>query len=144
VIEVENKKKLIEIKSYAGEGYKPVVDYEKWRVAILKYCDELLPNAINKMQRHDETDEVFVLLQGKCILFLADGEAAVGGIIAEDMVPLKIYNIKKSVWHTHTLSRDAVVLIVENVDTTIDNSPETKLNEKEQNKLIHFTEQLWG
>jgi ureidoglycolate hydrolase len=141
---MKNKSDLIEIKEYSGEGYKPIIDYDAWRVALLKYCDELLPNEIDKMQRHDETDEVFVLLQGKCILFLADGKDQVGEIIAENMEPLKIYNIKKSVWHTHTLSEDAVVLIVENVDTTIENSPEINLSKKEQNKLINFTELLWN
>jgi len=140
---MKNKSDLIEIKEYSGEGYKPIIDYDTWRVALLKYCEELLPNEIDKMQRHDETDEVFVLLQGKCILFLADGEDKVGKIIAEDMQPLKIYNIKKSVWHSHTLSKDAVVLIVENVDTTIKNSPEIGLNKNEQNKLIDLTDQLW-
>jgi len=140
---MKNKSDLIEIKEYSGEGYKTIIDYDTWRVALLKYCEELLPNEIDKMQRHDETDEVFVLLQGKCILFLADGEDKVGKIIAEDMQPLKIYNIKKSVWHSHTLSKDAVVLIVENVDTTIKNSPEIGLNKNEQNKLIDLTDQLW-
>jgi len=140
---MKNKSDLIEIKEYSGEGYKSIIDYDTWRVALLKYCEELLPNEIDKMQRHDETDEVFVLLQGKCILFLADGEDKVGKIIAEDMQPLKIYNIKKSVWHSHTLSKDAVVLIVENVDTTIKNSPEIGLNKNEQNKLIDLTDQLW-
>ena len=141
---MKNKSDLIEIEEYSGEGYKPIIDYDAWRVALLKYCDELLPNAIDKMQRHDETDEVFVLLQGQCILFLADGENEVGEITAENMKPLKIYNIKKSVWHTHTLSEDAVVLIVENVDTTIKNSPEINLSKKDQKKLINFTEQLWS
>ena len=37
---------LIEIVEYNSQGYKPLVDYETWRVAILKYCDELLPENI--------------------------------------------------------------------------------------------------
>lgn len=140
---MSDKTKLIEIKSYNEAGYKPVIDYDDWRVAILNYCDELLPDEIEKMQRHDETDEVFVLLKGRCILFLGDGDETVGNIIAEDMEPHKMYNIKKSVWHTHTLSEDAMVLIVENVDTTLKNSPEIMLDDNQRHVLIDLCNQLW-
>ncbi|MGM0415158.1 MAG: hypothetical protein ACQEQP_08290, partial [Bacillota bacterium] len=111
-------KKLLEIKTYNEEGYSPVIDYNSWRVAVLNYCDELLPENITKMQRHDETDEVFILLKGNCILFLGEGENKITNIYARSMEPLKLYNIKRAVWHSHTLSEDAMVLIVENKDTT--------------------------
>jgi mannose-6-phosphate isomerase-like protein (cupin superfamily) len=71
------------------------------------------------MQRHDQTDEVFVLLEGRCILFLGAGGDSVTELFAEDMQPLKLYNVKRGTWHSHTLSDDAVVLIVENIDTTV-------------------------
>lgn len=138
------KSDLIEITEYEGEGYQPLIDYDKWRVAILNYCDELLPENIEKMQRHDETDEVFILLKGECILFLADGSNTIGEITAVNMEPLKLYNIKKSVWHTHTLSEEAMVLIVENQDTALINSPEKQLNDNEKEKIINLTDQLWG
>lgn len=138
------KSDLIEITEYEGEGYQPLIDYDKWRVAILNYCDELLPENIEKMQRHDETDEVFILLKGECILFLADGSDTIGKITAVNMEPLKLYNIKKSVWHTHTLSEEAMVLIVENQDTALINSPEKQLNDNEKEKIINLTDQLWG
>ena len=32
----------IEIVDFQPEGYKPLVDYESWRVAVLKFCDDLL------------------------------------------------------------------------------------------------------
>jgi hypothetical protein len=128
--------RLLEIRQYTGEGYRPVIDFNHWRVAILKYCEELLPERIKKMQRHDETDEVFVLLQGDCILFIGVGDQCITDIIPQRMEPLKLYNIKRSVWHTHTLSMDAVVLIVENQDTTFLNSVECFLSEEQQNGLL--------
>ncbi len=39
------------------------------------------------MQRHDQTDEVFVLLKGKCILFIGEGEENIVDINGEDMEP---------------------------------------------------------
>ncbi|WP_035571545.1 hypothetical protein [Halonatronum saccharophilum] len=136
-------KDLLEVKEYTSEGYKPVVDYDQWRVAVLNYCDELLPEKIDKMQKHDQTDEVFVLLKGQCILFIGEGEEDIADIHGEDMEPFKLYNVKRSVWHTHTLSEDAMVLIVENRDTNLDNSPEKDLNEDQRSQLVELTQNLW-
>jgi hypothetical protein len=130
---------LLEIKEYIGEGYSPVIDYESWRVAILNYCDELLPENITKMQKHNESDEVFVLLKGEFILYIADGNNTIENITAVKLQPLKMYNVKKGVWHTHTLNKEAMVLIVENFDTTSQNSPEIELNLNERNKIIQLS-----
>ncbi|MGM0378609.1 MAG: hypothetical protein ACQEQE_02585 [Bacillota bacterium] len=137
---MDHLSKLLEIEKYDKDGYKPIVDYDKWRVAILNYHKELLVKNIDKMQKHNETDEVFVLLKGKCTLFLANGDKEIGKIYKKDMKPFKAYNIKKGVWHTHTLSKEAKVLIVENRDTSLKNSPEKKLKESERKKLINLVE----
>ena len=136
--------KLIEVCDYTGEGYSPVVDYCAWRVAVLNYSDKLLPEHLTEMQRHNETDEVFVLLRGRCILFVGDGNQTVTDIFAEHMQLHKIYNVKKSTWHTHTLSRDAMVLIVENRDTTFENSPFVPLADMQQQQIIRMTHEMWG
>lgn len=126
---------LLEIRSYDGLGYTPLVDFASWRVAVLRYADECLPQNINDMQRHDETDEVFVLLAGRCVLYLAEGEDTITNVYAQDMEPLKLYNVKRGVWHAHTQSEDATVLIVENRDTTLENSTSQTLNEQQQETL---------
>jgi ureidoglycolate hydrolase len=123
---------LIEISEYTGEGYRPLVDYGEWRVAILRYTDDLRPENIKMFERHNETDEVFVLLEGQCILFVTDDE---GGVHAVDMQPHKLYNMKKGVYHSHTLSEDASVLIVENRDTGEKNSERILLSEAQCNVL---------
>jgi len=135
--------KLLEIRSYDGTGYRPLIDYDKWRVAMLRYNDELLPERIFAMQRHDETDEVFVLLEGRCILLLAEGKNTINAITAVDMVPRKLYNVKRGVWHSHTLSRDASVLIVENRDTTVHNSPKMLLNDAQRKRIVEITHEIW-
>ncbi len=134
---------LIEIRSYTAEGYRPLVDYGAWRVAVLNYIDELLPQNIHAMQQHAETDEVFVLLQGRCILFLGEGIEHVERIHAVDMQPLKTYNIKRGCWHTHTLSPGASVLIVENRDTADANSPHAPLTPAQTEELARLTNDLW-
>ena len=138
------KSTLLEVSDYTGEGYRPLIDYGQWRVAILRYIDELLPENIGKMQRHDETDEVFVLLNGRCILFLGEGDQTVDAIHAEDMQPLKLYNVKRGAWHSHTLDEAATVLIVENCDTTLANSPEIDLTADQRRQLIELTRAAWS
>ncbi len=116
---------LLAVHTHPGPGYLPLVDFQAWRVAVLNFIDGLLPGNLHDMQRHDETDEVFVLLRGRCLLFIGEGrgDTESGQLHAVDLEPLKVYNVKRGTWHNHTLSRDAAVLVVENRDTTHDNSP---------------------
>ncbi len=131
---------LLEVREYAGAGYRPLVDYGAWRVAILNFIDELVPENLDKMQRHNETDEVFVLLAGRCILFLGEGNE----IYAQDMEPYKCSNVKRGAWHTHTLSRDAQVLIVENCDTSGKNSSDLALDPGQRARVVELTRELWS
>ena len=125
----------IEIKEYTEPGYAPVIDYEAWRVAILNDIDELeLPN-LKTMQKHLFSDEVFVLLKGSCTLFTAGNGEEIGTIQSTALEPYKCYNVKKGVWHTHTLTRDSSVLIVENRDTCDDNSPQIVLSDEQIRQL---------
>jgi len=108
---------LLEIRDYRGEGYQPLVDYADWRVAILNYLDNVRPDLNNGMERHTETDEVFVLTRGKGVLLMGGNNPQVNSVTSEPMDIGKIYNVKRNSWHSILLSRDASVLIVENRDT---------------------------
>lgn len=131
----------IEITEFQPEGYKPLVDYAGWRVAVLRFCEDLKPEAVVNMQKHEETDEVFALLGGKCILYLAgDGEKP-GDITAVSMETGKLYNVKKGVWHNHTMSEDGTVLIVENRDTNDENSPRKALSEEQKQEVCRLHSQ---
>jgi hypothetical protein len=134
--------KLLEVCTHDKAGYLPVIDYGAWRVAILNYSDELRAENLTAMQRHNETDEVFVLLKGRCLLFLGEGDEAVTAVYAADMQPYKIYNVKKAVWHTHTLSPDAMVLIVENRDTTVGNSPFCTLSDTQRQTIVALAQEV--
>ncbi len=135
---------LLEIRAHDAPDYKPLVDYQSWRVALMNYTSDLTPDKIDRMQKHIETDEVFVLLQGRCILFLGEGDAAVTDVHAVDMAPGKLYNVKRGTWHSHTFSEDAKVLIVENRDTTDANSPFVSLDAEQQMQAVNLAQKLWG
>ncbi len=134
---------LLEISTHHEPAFQPLVNFGGWRVAILNFIDHLLPQNLTNMQRHDETDEVFVLLNGRCILFIGDGNEDAGLIKAVDMEPLTVYNVKKGAWHNHTLSEDASVLVVENRETTNENSPFCSLSTEQKAIIMAEVGRLW-
>ncbi len=116
------KKEMLEVLEYEGIGYQPMLSCRGFRVAILNYHPELLTENISNFQKHDLTDEAFILLRGECILFFSEDET-MEKISSVRLEPHKIFNVKAGTYHTHTLSEDAMVLIVEADDTCDDNSP---------------------
>ncbi len=128
--------KLVETREFTDAGYSPVIDFGTWRVAILNYIDEIHPARIDFMERHNETDEVFVLEKGKGILFVGEGDPEIEKIHPQVLEPGKIYNVKKAVWHTVVLSIDGCVLIVENQDTRRENSSYVTLQPEHRRQLL--------
>jgi hypothetical protein len=126
---------LLEMHEYLGEGYKPLIDFNCWRVAVLRYLDELQPDKISYFERHNETDEVFVLLQGQAVLFMGEGGETVETVHPVVMRNGVFYNVRRGAWHTVALSRDATILLVENRDTARENSAYYDLS-PEQSKFL--------
>jgi len=115
-------KALLEVYSYKGSGFKPLVVYKSWRVAVLNYMGALELENIDSVERHPETDEVFILTCGAGVLFLGEGDPKVRKLYAQIMERGVLYNVKPHTWHTVELTRDASVLIMENADTSKENS----------------------
>lgn len=134
---------LLEIHETQNPGFHPLVDSDQWRVALLNFEPALSPERLSEFQRHNETDEVFVLLSGRCILFLGEGEDAVTQVFALDLEPFKLYNVCRRAWHTHALSADAKVLIVENRNTSRTNSPRIKITLEQHAEILRLTRQVW-
>ncbi len=107
---------MLEVYNWDGEGYKPLVFTPGWMVALLNWDPSFDRKNLNQVERHNKTDEVFVLLRGKALLFTrADGEA----LEAVDMIQGVVYNVPTAVWHNVLGTRDVSILIVENRDTHI-------------------------
>ncbi len=79
--------RLLEIKECAVEGYQPCIDYNEWRVAILRYW-ELSPEAIIEVLRSEPPG----LTMGK--VSLNDGEW-VFGILGEPYICKGMQEITK-------------------------------------------------
>ena len=104
----------IEIFEHDGAGYESTMNFGEWRVAFMNYSDAL--SKMTKYERHMLTDEVFVLLEGKATLIVGEKKTAY------KMEKFKIYNVKRAVWHGTVMSPDAKILIVENQNTSAENS----------------------
>lgn len=113
----------IEVADFPTEDYTRLVTYEGWRLAALAYCPNTSPERILTMQKHNETDEVFVLVKGNATLITAGNGEEPGELTFTKMEPLKAYNVKKGYWHNHILDEEGLVLIVENDNTCAENSP---------------------
>ena len=131
---------LLEIREHNGRGFKPLITFGEWRVAILRFLDDLRPERIDSMERHTETDEVFVLLSGQAVLIIGGNGAQVEGIYPQLMEPGKIYDVKCKTWHTILLSQDASVLLVENKDTGELNSEYSCLSAEHRVRILEIAQ----
>jgi ureidoglycolate hydrolase len=132
--------RLLQIRDYQGEGFRPIVGFGAWRVAVLRPRADTRAEGITMMERHNQTDEVFVLIRGKGVLLLGGNGPQLEGVLEASMEHGKIYNVRCNVWHAVLLDRDASVLIVENRETGTDNSEYLPLTAA-QRSLIREIEQ---
>lgn len=108
--------KGLDVFDYNGEGYNPTFKFDTWIVAYLNYAPRFDRKTLEYLERHNETDEVFILLEGAATLLIGEnGEEVV-------MDKFKQYVVKKGEWHNIIVSRDAKVIVVENSNTSKQNS----------------------
>ena len=106
----------IEIYDYNGPDYQTAMRFGKWRVAYLNHAERFDPANFKQVERHNESDEVFVLLSGNATLIIGEELHRI------EMEPHKMYNVPAGVWHHIFTNEDTSVLIVENEDTGDANS----------------------
>jgi len=130
---------FIEICESKKIGYNILTQFQSWRVAVINNGEELIPDPVIEMQKHDLTDEAFILIKGKCVLAIADGEDAPENITLIRMESQKLYNVKRSVWHACIRFPDSAVIVVENSETSLSNSPVAPLTTQQ---VIELRENL--
>ncbi len=114
---------LIEIKNCTEEGYHSLVFFEGWRVGLLNDTPKFHQGQACEMQRHNTSDEVFLLLEGRFTLYVADGgEEGPKTVTAVELETGKIYRVPKGVWHTHVTFLGTKVAVIENADVSSKNS----------------------
>ncbi|MCR4875684.1 MAG: cupin [Clostridiales bacterium] len=115
--------------AFEGEGLTRVFENEKWMVGIKNWKPMNDIANINNLERHNETDELFILLKGKCTLLFANETAEGLKIEALPMEPLKVYNIPRSLWHNTVTQHDTKLALIEDSSTGSANSDNLDLTE---------------
>jgi len=116
---------------WEGQGYQPFVSHRGWLVALMNWEPRFDPANVGKVERHTQTDEIFVLTRGRGVLFIDSDDS----LQAIDMQLGVIYNVTSGIWHGVLGTDEASWLIVESSDTTDENSDYRQLNEKELDTL---------
>ena len=112
---------MIEISVHTADGFKVMAEYGEWKVGMLRYNERF--SYLGQMERHLLTDEVFVLISGNATLY-TDNETV-------EMKQNYVYTVPAGVWHHIVVSIDANVIVVENRNTSIENT-EKKYFEQEE------------
>ena len=112
----------IESSTYNGEAMKRVYENEKWTVGIKNWKPASDITMINNLERHNATDELFILLSGECTLIYANEADAGLEFFSVKMAPFTLYNIPCGLWHNAIMSKDAKIAVIEDVSTGMENS----------------------
>ena len=106
----------VDIYDYKNDNYMTVMRYGAWRIAYLNNGDKFFEKNFQRIERHLQTDEAFILLEGEATLIIGEELNRI------KMEPHKVYNVPKGVWHHIFTGEGTRVVIVENEDTGADNS----------------------
>jgi ureidoglycolate hydrolase len=112
----------IETLGFSGEGMNRVYENAKWMVSVKNWKPANDITGIDCLERHNETDELFVLLNGRCTLIYANEREQDLDIQAVEMEPLKVYNIPATLWHNTVTRKDTKMVLIEDSATGSANS----------------------
>jgi len=94
-----------------------------WKVSVLNGLPRFYPGHLDYVERHLQTDEVFILTDGEAKLYLAgDGEQPEKVPEGCPMERGKAYNVKRNVWHAVEVHEGTSILVIERTDTDDSNT----------------------
>ena len=125
----------IENYAFEGEGMQRVFEKEKWTVGIKNWKPANDITGIDCLERHNKTDELFVLVEGSCTLIYANETESGLELGAVKMEPDKVYNIPATLWHNTVTCKDTKMILIEDSNTSMENSDILALNESQIAKV---------
>ncbi|MDD6346671.1 MAG: cupin [Lachnospiraceae bacterium] len=107
---------------FSGEGMQRVFENEKWTVGIKNWKPANDITGIDNLERHNKTDELFVLIAGTCTLISAVETENGLAFSKTVMEPNKVYNIPATLWHNTITTKDTKMILIEDSNTSMENS----------------------
>ena len=93
------------------EGFEVVVQNPDFKCAFITASPQYAYGKVNALKRHNDSDEVFVLLSGNAVLLTKDDADT---HYQTTSLRLKTaHNVTKGTWHHLAVSADAVVFVAE-------------------------------
>lgn len=108
--------------SYLGEGIQCVFDNKKWVVCIKNWKPNNDVDQIQYLEVHHETDEQFILVEGKALLLAAKRHEDHFDIQVIPMERGKVYNVPQETWFNTITQKDTKLIYVQDAGTTEHNS----------------------
>ncbi len=107
--------KQIELDNISLHGFQDLIVTPSWRLSHAGYDKKAnSASSAETMERHLQTDEAFLLLEGKAFLVTAGNKREPGPLSAMRMRRGKILLVEKTEWHVCIHTQGSHVLIVEN------------------------------
>lgn len=117
---------MIDLKKITKNGFDVLFSDENFKCAFITKSEDYSFGSVRVMKRHENTDEIFVLLCGKAVILTFENDR----FRETELIEKQAYNVKKSTWHYLALEDDAVVFVVEKSDTDATNSQMLKLDKE--------------
>ena len=108
--------KGLQIETSQQEEYSRIHEFGEWAVAIVRDSEKYHLTPRGRMEKHPQTDQCFVLLRGSATLYIGPE------MKAQPMETEYVYTIEHDTWYCFTTVPGTAILVVENADTTIENS----------------------
>ena len=127
---------LIRIFHYDAEGLEKSYNNDNWLVGIKNYKPANNVLLMDSVERHLQTDELFIPLTGgnRVVTMEADDLR----MQIQVMQVGCIYCIPKGVWHNVVMPEYGKIILIEQSDTCMDNSEVLMLSEMQKTDLYQL------
>ena len=102
---------MVVTKRSEKEGFESIYENSNFKCAYITLSPQYAFGKVKEMKRHNDSDEVFVLLSGSAVLLTHEE-----GSTEYTQTPLEYqtaYNVQQSTWHYLAVSEDALVFVSE-------------------------------
>lgn len=106
----------IDVIEAGHEGYRTKYQNASWRVGMITPAERF--ENITYLERHNQTDEIFILLKGRAVLIGREDEI----LYTIELEAGKLYCVPEGCWHNIRMYEDSVVAVIENSDTSGENT----------------------
>lgn len=113
---IRDDKHGVEVYYHTADSVWAEMHFGSWMLAYINHGIPFMEENFKKVERHNDSDEVFILLAGEATLIIGEELNRI------EMEPHKIYNVPKGVWHHIFTKEGTSVLVVERDDTHDENT----------------------